>query len=58
MIMKVKIHGRLFVFFHYEFLLTRRILGAIFVWKLSDDYKATKRIKKAFRYCFKGYTGQ
>ena len=56
--MKVKIHGRLFVFFHYEFLLTRRILGAIFVWKLFDDYKATKRIKKAFRYCFKGYTGQ
>ena len=52
-----KMYGRAYVFFNYEFLLTRRIMGAIVIWKLSNDRKIKERIRKAFRYYFKGNSG-
>lgn len=52
--MSNKTYSRLWVFFHYEFLLTRKIFDAIFSWRFFEGDKTTKRIGKTLRFCLKG----
>jgi len=51
-----KIYSRLWVFFHYRFWLSIKILDAIFAWKFFSEDKIVKRVGKVFRYCLKGDT--